>query len=50
MQDIFVDFQAINATNLDGGTSTTMTLNNEMINKSCSSYGGRKVCNAWLVQ
>ena len=43
MRDIFIEFQAVNAVNLDGGTSTTMTLNHEMINKSCSKYGGRKL-------
>ena len=46
----FIEFQAVNAVNLDGGTSTTMTLNYEMINKSCSKYGGRKIATSWLVR
>lgn len=50
MRDIFIEFQAVNAVNLDGGTSTTMTLNHEMINKSCSKYGGRKIATSWLVR
>ena len=50
MRDIFVDFGAINASNLDGGTSTTMTLDHEMINKSSSHMKGRKLSDLWLYQ
>ena len=42
-QDVLYDYGAINATNLDGGSSSTMFYNDEVINNPCDSLGERSV-------
>lgn len=49
MANIMEAYDAYNASNLDGGSSTTMVLNNQIINKPCSLYGPRYLNTAWLV-
>lgn len=49
LQDIMVRYGAENATNLDGGSSTTMVYNGKIINKPCSSAGPRYLPNAFLI-
>lgn len=43
VQDVFVKFDAINAANLDGGTSTTMYFDGEIINTLSHTLGERTV-------
>ena len=43
VQDVLYKAGAYNATNLDGGSSSTMFYNNEVINKPCGSEGERTV-------
>lgn len=50
LQDIMIKYGAENATNLDGGSSTTMVYKNEIINKPCSSAGPRYLPNAFLIK
>ena len=45
-----LDFGAVNAANLDGGSSTTMMYNGEMINQNASLIGLRKMPTAILVR
>ena len=49
LQELMISYGAENATNLDGGSSTTMVYNGEIINKPCSSAGPRYLPNAFLV-
>ncbi len=50
VMDILWDFGAVNAANLDGGSSTTMALNGEVINKPCGPAGARYLPNGWIVK
>ena len=48
--EIFLDFGAVNAANLDGGSSTLMMLDGEIINKCASVSGPRPLPTAFLVR
>lgn len=50
VRDVMLDFGAVNAANLDGGSSTGMMFNGELINQSASLIGLRKMCTAILVK
>jgi len=43
VQNIMVEYGAYNATNLDGGSSTTMYYDNEVLNNPCDPLGERSV-------
>ena len=49
--EILTRYKAYNAANLDGGASTTMSVNGSLWNNPYvgSEYGGRTVSNAWIV-
>ena len=49
--NILVKYKAYNAANLDGGASTTMSINGSLWNNPYvgGEYGGRTVSNAWIV-
>ena len=49
--EILVRYKAYNAANLDGGASTTMSINGSLWNNPYAGgeYGGRTVSNAWVV-
>lgn len=49
--DILLRYKAYNAANLDGGASSTMSVEGKLWNKPSAgeSYGGRTVSNAWIV-
>lgn len=47
--DIMWEYGAVTAANIDGGSSTTMVLNGEVINKPCGPAGARYLPNGWLV-
>ncbi|MGG1551470.1 phosphodiester glycosidase family protein [Paenibacillus ferrarius] len=49
IQEIFLAHGAITAANLDGGSSTVLVHNNEIINKPSSEYGERYLPTAWLL-
>lgn len=48
--NIMEEYGAINAANLDGGSSTTMYYNGEIINVCASVYGPRKLPSAFVVK
>lgn len=48
--DIFLEYGAINAANLDGGSSSQLIYNNEIISTCASLYGPREVPTAILVK
>jgi len=48
-QNILLQYGAVNAANLDGGSSTTMYLNGQIINKPSDKLGERTVPTAFLV-
>lgn len=48
--DILEEYGAINAANLDGGSSTVMYYNDKVINVSASVYGPRKLPSAFVVK
>lgn len=53
MADILSEFGAVNAANLDGGTSASMALKDRLINKVCNpsiADRGRDIATAWLVK
>lgn len=50
VQDIMLEYGAYNAANLDGGSSTVMYYNGNLINKPCSIYGERFLPSAFLVR
>lgn len=47
--DIMWEYGAVTAANIDGGSSTTMVLNGEVINSTCGPAGPRYLPNGWLV-
>ena len=49
--DILLRYKAYNAANLDGGASSTLSINNKLWNRPSAGgeYGGRTVSNAWIV-
>ena len=47
--DVMLEFGAVNAANLDGGTSTGMWYNGEIINSPASLYGPRYIPTAFVV-
>lgn len=49
VQDIFLHYGAVNAVNLDGGSSTTMFYNGKVINRPSDALGERTVPSAFMV-
>lgn len=49
VQQLFLDRGAILAANLDGGSSTVLVKDNQIVNKPSSEYGERYLPTAWLV-
>lgn len=49
--EILLRYKAYNAANLDGGASSTMSVNYKLYNRPSAGaeYGGRTVSNAWIV-
>ena len=49
--EVLTRYKAYNAANLDGGASTTMSINGSLWNNPYAGgeYGGRTVSNAWIV-
>lgn len=50
LQNIFNKYEAYNAANLDGGSSSTMYYNGKIINKTSTSMGERYLPNAFIVE
>lgn len=52
LTNILVKYKAYNAVNLDGGASSSLIINNEIINKPCavSATGERWIPNAWMLK
>lgn len=48
--DVMMQYGAINAANLDGGSSSMMIYNGEVVNVSASLYGSRKLPTAFIVK
>lgn len=49
VQDIFVKYNAFNASNLDGGSSSIMMYDNKTVNFPCTSKTGRYIPSAFIV-
>jgi exopolysaccharide biosynthesis protein len=49
VQEIFLKYNAENAVNLDGGSSTTMYYNGKVINKPSDGLGERAVASVFMV-
>ena len=49
VQDLMIAYGAVNAANLDGGSSSSMILDGEILNVPSSGSGERGVPNDWLV-
>ncbi len=47
---ILLDFGAVNAANLDGGSSSEMIINSETVSKPCSLIGARYMPDGFIVQ
>ena len=49
--EILLRYKAYNAANMDGGASSTMSVNGKLYNRPSAGaeYGGRTVSNAWIV-
>lgn len=50
VQNIMLQYGAMNASNLDGGSSTTMFYDGKVINNPCDSLGERSVPSAFIVK
>jgi exopolysaccharide biosynthesis protein len=52
MAEILLKYNVINAASCDGGSSTVLAYNGEILNRNCSSYPelGRRLPNAFLVR
>lgn len=48
--DVMLQFGAVNAANLDGGSSSLMVYQGEVVNVCASLYGSRKLPTAFIVQ
>ena len=48
--DVMLEYGAVNASNLDGGSSTMMIYNGELVNHCASVIGPRKIPNCFLVR
>jgi len=49
IQNIMITYGAVNAANLDGGSSTVMYYQDKLINKPCSPYGERPLPTAFVI-
>lgn len=49
IQNIMISYGAVNAANLDGGSSTVMYYEDKLINKPCSPYGERPLPTAFVI-
>ena len=49
LSDIMLQYGAVNACNLDGGSSSTLWFDGEYINSSASLIGDRRIPTAFLV-
>jgi exopolysaccharide biosynthesis protein len=49
IQQIFLEHGAVTAANLDGGSSTVLVHNNQIVNRPSSEFGERYLPTAWLV-
>lgn len=49
LQEIMLNLGAYNAYNLDGGGSSTIVFNNEVLNKPSDNSGERRVATCWVV-
>ncbi len=49
VQDLMIAYGAVNAANLDGGSSTSMILDGDILNLPSSGEGERRVPNGWMV-
>lgn len=47
-QNIMLDHGAVNAINMDGGSSTSMYYDGEYVNRNSSQHGARPLPSAWL--
>ncbi len=47
-QSIMLDHGAVNAINMDGGSSTSMYFDGEYVNRNSSQHGARPLPSAWL--
>ncbi|WP_163195022.1 phosphodiester glycosidase family protein [Clostridium thermarum] len=50
IQDIMLQYGAYNAANLDGGSSTTMVYQNNIVNSPSSKYGPRDLPSAFVIK
>lgn len=50
VQRLMVEYGAVNAANLDGGSSTVMYYEGKLINKPCSPYGERYLPTAFIIK
>ena len=50
LQNIFNRYDAYNAANLDGGSSSTMVFNGEVVNRTSTPIGERYLPNAFIVE
>ncbi|HRV33122.1 MAG TPA: phosphodiester glycosidase family protein, partial [Anaerovoracaceae bacterium] len=48
--DVMLEYGAVNAANLDGGTSSSMVYEGEVITNVCSLYGERPLPTCFLVR
>lgn len=48
--NIMLDYGAVNAANLDGGSSTLMIYNDEILNVCASVYGPREISTSFLIR
>lgn len=50
VQEIMLQYNAVNAVNLDGGSSSTMYYNNEIVNDPCDPLGERSIASCLYVK
>jgi exopolysaccharide biosynthesis protein len=50
VQDIMLEYGAVNAANLDGGSSTTIFYNGKIMNSPCGPSGARYLPSAFIVK
>jgi exopolysaccharide biosynthesis protein len=49
LMNVFTDYKAVTAVNLDGGSSTDLVFNGKVINRLCDIFGERYIPTAFVV-
>jgi exopolysaccharide biosynthesis protein len=50
LMNVFFEYEAVNAANLDGGSSAEMVVNGQVVNRLWNLFGERYMPTAWVIE